>query len=80
LPDLATELEHLRRADTHIALARENVARLEALDAGRRGEDRGSAVGDCEAGTGRIRRRAPVILSTIAGIRDGSLPTKALSD
>jgi hypothetical protein len=80
LPDLATELEHLRRADTHIALARENVARLEALDAGRRGDDRGSALATARRALAEFEGVRAVILSTIAGIRDGSLPTKALSD
>ena len=80
MPDLDTELRHLRLADEHIARARKHIEELSALVASRTGEraqsdavfaERFATLRQTLAAFEEHRR---VIEETIAGMRDGSLP------
>ena len=75
MPDLATELSHLKEADRHVAIAREQLATVETLDL---------PLGQSKAQAGRLKTLRQTlaefeahrvqIVKTIEGIRDGSLP------
>jgi hypothetical protein len=77
MPDMEVELEHLAEADRHIALARDNIARVESsatgVDQPAGSRDRLETLKETLVA---FEGHRDIILKTIEGLRDGSLPDR----
>jgi hypothetical protein len=78
MPNLAEELAHLEEAERHIAIARDNISRTENSPAPADAVHEGEAAKRLETMKSTLaafEAHRALIVKTIEGIRDGSLPS-----
>lgn len=77
MPNLDMELDHLRQADEHIALARVNVADVSEAVATTASPtvEMAEHLITLKSTLAAFEAHRELILQTISGIRDGSLPS-----
>jgi len=78
MPNLVEELAHLEQADRHIAIARDNISTAETspalTDAVHDGEA-AKRLATMKSTLAAFEAHRALIVKTIEGIRDGSLPS-----